>query len=127
MALPSQALMEELLEALNDWEAILQAEYNTQELREVYDDPQGTVGQLDALFPPRMTAEDALAAAQQRRSAFLHSPAAQYVVPVPWSITYWYDEPKRISKKYRDPMRPGGGHRRKLYPTIRAKTLQKHL
>jgi len=126
MALPSAALVEELLQALTEWEAMLQRQYNTQELRQVYEDPEATVGQLDEIVPPRQSAEDALAAAQRRRSSFLHSEAAKYVVPTPWSITYWYDEPTRIKKKYRNKKQPGGGHRRKLQPTIKQKTLQKH-
>jgi len=127
MALPSQDLLEAVLEALNDWEGMLQREFDGTNLQSLENNPRSTVGHADELFATRVTNEDALAAAQRRRSDFLRSPAAKFVVPVPWSISYWYDEPKAINKNYLKKKRRGGAHNKLLHRSPKQKTLHLHI
>jgi len=127
MALPSHDLLEAVLEALTDWEGMLQRQFDGPDVEALDTNPRATVGQADELFASRVTNEDALAAAQRRRSDFLRSPAAKFVVPVPWSISYWYDEPKAINKNYLKKKSRGGAHNRLLHQSPKQKTLHLHL
>lgn len=127
MSLPSQDLLEAVLEALTDWEGILQRQFDGPFVEALDNDSRSTVGQAEELFASRVTNEDALAAAQQRRRDFLRSPAAKFVVPVPWSISYWYDEPKAINKNYLKKKSRGGAHNRLLHRSPKQKTLHLHL
>jgi len=121
MALPSPDLLEEVLVALQDWERILHTVFHSDERfsgTTEYDE--------DWAASRRLTNEAALWRAQQRRAAFLRSPAAKYFVPAPFSLTYWYDEPRTIDPGLKV-IRKRGASKRVRYVPTRPKWLRRHL
>jgi len=91
MALPSADLLEELLVALDQWEWILHSVFHSDEHVDAK-----TMNDQEFAASRRFTNAAAVRRAQLRRAAFLRSPAAKFVVPAPFSLTYWYKEPRRI-------------------------------
>jgi len=121
MALPSPDLLEEVLVALNDWEWILHDVYHQ-------DDDASALTDYDADLAAsrRFTNEACLWRAQQRRAAFLRSPAAKYFVPAPFSLTYWYDEPRTIDPGLKVIRKRGASKRLRNVP-CRPKWLRRRL
>lgn len=119
MALPSADLLEEVLVALKDWEWILHDVYHE-------DDQAAAETEFDAELAAarRFTNEACLWRAQQRRAAFLRSPAAKYVVPCPFSLTYWYDEPRKVAPGLKVILKRGASKRLNYVPT-RPKSLRR--
>lgn len=93
MALPSSPeLLEELLTALQNWEWILFDEYQKMQ----HTAATTNYGQMVAAAR-RQDDEEELLKAQHRRASFLRTPAARFVVPSPFDITFWLDTVKKLT------------------------------
>lgn len=118
MALASPDLLEQLLPALQDWEWILFHAFHADE-----HSTANTIYAQELSASRRQANELALLLAQERRATFLRSPAARFVVPAPYSVTYWLQDAKSIRKVHR----PKGGLKRLDYVPTRPKFLRRLL